>query len=180
MKGQHNQLMCFVSFWFLPTAYRCCDFHLIDSQKRGICSTTLIQWSEMSVVPKIGKFFSLLETGETWHVKKYKQKTKEQWLLGNSVESTCMIMFFLPSKMYLNQVLDHFQTKVIVARQYRYTPSMHSRNHFHCVWSRMFKYKKDFVSKNKNANCIFSKKCNSENSKEGPKGHKKLSNPLGK
>lgn len=29
--------------------------------------------------------------------------------------------------------------------------------------------KKDFVSKNKNANCIFLKKYNSENSQEGPK-----------
>ena len=62
-------------------------------------------------------FFRLLETRETGYVKKYKAENKEQWLLGNSTESTGMVMLFQSSKMYhLNKVLDHFQTKVIVTR----------------------------------------------------------------
>lgn len=74
----------------------------------------------MTLVPKKGMFvFRLLETGEPGCLKKkknYKGKNKEQWLLGNPTESTGMVMFFQPSKMYLNEVLDHIQAKVIVTR----------------------------------------------------------------
>lgn len=48
--------------------------------------------------------------------KKINSKTKQQWLLGNSTEPTGIVMLFQPSKMYLNKVLYHIQTKVIVTR----------------------------------------------------------------
>jgi len=45
----------------------------------------------------------------------------------------------------LKNVLDVFQTEVIVTRWYKYTPPIHGRDHFHCICSRMSKDKKYFV-----------------------------------
>lgn len=76
----------------------------------------------MTLVPKKGMcfFFSDYWKLENQAIKKkkknYKGKNKEQWLLGNPTESTGMVMLFQPSKMYLNEVLDHIQAKVIVTR----------------------------------------------------------------
>lgn len=76
----------------------------------------------MTLVPKKGMCFFFQITGN-WRTrllrkkkKNYKGKNKEQWLLGNPTESTGMVMLFQPSKMYLNEVLDHIQAKVIVTR----------------------------------------------------------------
>lgn len=91
-----------------------------------------------------------------------------------------MIMLFQPSKMYLNQVLDHFQTKVIVARQLVQVYIVYIVETTSTVYGPGYSStKKILFPKNKNAYCIFLK-YNNENSQETPKEHKKLSNSLGK